>query len=232
MIIPNIISVAVLLLPGLAVASVYDRSVHMVYALNGGKGLPYSDEQLLSYFDKVKPKITALVPFFLNVPNPSLYDSMVKSIQQRNITIVPGLGRAPSAGNIDSQEYKDMALAFKEYTDYIRLENLQGFYDTYGQAGIQNIIDYCVSIGFKHIMMNPWPSASGGGLVPFANPECDSVFNAVSLKRSSQYVVIPDPDNWRVDQQGVEIVRAQFPNMPILINYESPGPQGILTNME
>ena len=233
MIFRNLLSVAALLLPGLATAAVFDRSLHMVYALAGGKGLPqYTDEQLLNYFDQVKPGVTALVPFLLNVANASQYEPMIKLVQSKGIIIVPGVGKAPSAGDIDSQVYLNMAKSYKQYTDYVRIENMQGFYTTYGKAGTQNFIDYCVSIGFKHIMMNPWPTTTSGDLVNFTNPECDSVFNAVSVNQNSTYVLNPDPSNWHVVNGPNIADRAIRPNISILINYESPGPQTILTNME
>ncbi|KAK4064314.1 hypothetical protein Trihar35433_7831 [Trichoderma harzianum] len=214
-----------------AAGSVYQRSVHMVYALNGGLGIPsISDQQYLDAFDEAD--VTALVPFFLNVANPSAYESMIHSVQARNITIIPGIGRAPSAGDMDSQVYLDMAAAVKPYTDYVRIENMQGFYDTYGKAGTQNFINYCRTLGFKHIMMNPWPTTSNGSLVSFNCPECDSAFNSVIVKRSSQYVLEPSPLNWHVDIGPIDQVRALIPHIPILINYESPGPQTILTNEE
>ena len=222
-----------LLLSGLAsAASVYDRSLHMVYALSTGKGLPqYSDAQLLEHFEQVPGGVTALVPFLLNVVNVSQYDSMIRGVQSRGMIIVPGVGGPPNASNIDAQEYKDMAKAAKPYTDYIRVENMQGFYDEYGQAGLQNFIDYCVSIGYKHVMMNPWPNAANGSLVDFPNSEIDAVFNNVSVAVNGT-TLINDPTNWHVVNGPNEQDRAIRPGIPILINYESPGPQDILTNME
>ena len=227
----NIVFVAALLLPAATAASVYDRSVHMVYALNDALGIPsISDQQYLDAFEE--GAVTALVPFFLNVANPHKYVDMINSVQAMNITIVPGIGQSPSVGDIDGQTYKDMAKAVKNYTDYVRIENMQGFYDMYGKTGTQNFMDYCKGIGFKHIMMNPWPNAQDGSLVSFNCPECDAAFNAVYVNRSSQYQLNPDPMNWHVEIGPVNQVRAVVPNIPVLINYESPGPQAILTNME
>lgn len=227
----DLISVSALLLSVVSAASVFDRSVHMVYALDGGLGIPsISDSQYLNAFDE--GDVTALVPFFLNVANPASYDNMIKSVQAKNITITPGFGKAPSAGDIDGAQYKKMALATVKYTKYMRIENMQGFYDEYGSAGLQSFMTYCKSIGYEHIMMNPWPVAKGGGLVDFDCPICDSAFNAVSVKRSSQFKLEPSPNNWHVVIGPINAVRAKVPNIPVLINYESPGPQEILANME
>ena len=230
MMIASLFATALLMRAGTA-ASVYDRSVHMVYALNDALGIPsISDQQFLDAFDEAA--VTALVPFFLNVATPENYETMINSVRDRNITIVPGIGRAPSAGDLDIPEYKNMALAVSKYTDYVRIENMQGFYDMYGKTGTQNLMDYCKTLGFKHIMMNPWPIAENGSLVQFDCIECDSAFNAVIVRRSSQYVLEPSPDNWHVEIGPIDQVRTQLPNIPVLINYESPGPQTILTNME
>ena len=206
---------------------VYDRSVHMVYALNDKLGMPNTtDQQFLDAFDE--GKVTALVPFFLNVLQPQMYDSMIQAVQSRGIIIVPAIGGPPASGDLDMQTYKDMAVGYKNYSDYVRLENLQGFYDEYGSNGTQNLINYCVQLGYKHIMMNPWPNTPNGSLVPFPNPEIDSAFNAVSINQTNA----TDPKDWKVQLNPILQDRAVRPNMPILINYESPGPQQILTQME
>ena len=211
--------------------SVYDRSAHMVYALNDMLGIPsITDQQFLDAFDEADA--TALVPFFLNVLYPGNYSSMLSSLKERNIIIVPGIGRSPPAGDLDIPEYKAMAAATIRYTDYMRIENMQGFYDMYGKNGTQNLIDYAVGLGYKHIMMNPWPVAEDGTLVPFLNPECDSAFNAVTVHRVSQYVLQPNASNWHVQIAPIDQVRAIRPDIPVLINYESPGPQMILTSEE
>lgn len=150
-------SVVALLLPALVAADVFDRPLDLVYALLGNKGLNYSDAQYLDYFDDVKPyPITAMVPFFLNVENPGDYESMLNSLSQRNITIVPAVGFNPfEDGDINADKNKDIAMGYSKYSSYIRLENLQGVYDQYGSGGIQDMINFC-SLHFDHIMMNPW----------------------------------------------------------------------------
>ena len=220
-----------LLLPTVASASVWDRSVHMVYALLDNLGIPsITDQQYLDAF--ALGEVTALVPFFLNVANPSKYASMISKVQAMNITIVPGIGKSPGAGDIDGSEYQAMAKAVKPYTDYVRIENMQGFYNTYGSTGTQNFINYLTSLGFKSIMMNPWPEAPGGGLVPYKCSICNVAFNAVACHRKSTDVLEPNPNNWHVQVGPIKQLDAVMPNFPVLINYESPGPQTILSNME
>ena len=116
-----------------------------------------------------------------------------------------------------------------------RLENTQGFYDnTNGQADIQNMIDYCVSLGFKHIMLNPWPMSSVGVPVPFTNPEVDADFEQVTLDYDHQtYVIIPDPTNFYPgNQNNIDGLRAYRPSMNFVINYESAPQQQVLTDLE
>lgn len=227
----GIISTGAALLPVLSAASVFDRSVHMVYALNDKLGMPsISDQTYLDAFDEANA--TALVPFFLNVANPQQYDKFIRNVLDKNIVIVPGVGRMPSDGDMDLPEYLDMATAMKNYTDYIRIENMQGFYDEHGKKGMQNFMDHCRALGYKHIMMNPWPKATDGSLVSFSCAECASTFNSVIVHRKSQYVLDPNPENWHVQINPIDQVRQKVPGISVLINYESPGPQVILTNME
>lgn len=224
-------TMAASLLSCTAAASVFSRSVHMVYALNDKLGIPsITDQQYLDAFDLANA--TALVPFFLNVDKPQAYDKFIRKVLDKGIIIVPGVGRMPSDGDMDMPEYLDMVTASKNYTDYIRIENMQGFYDSHGKTGMQNFMDHCRTLGYKHIMMNPWPKASDGSLVSFNCPECDSAFNSVIAHRKSQYVLDPSPDNWHVQIGPIQQVRKQMPGIEVLINYESPGPQVILSNME
>ncbi|KAJ3497029.1 hypothetical protein NLG97_g2212 [Lecanicillium saksenae] len=204
----------------------------MVYALSDKLGIPnITDKQYLDAFEE--GAVTALVPFFLNVANPDKFAPMLSEVQKRNITIVPGIGKAPDAiGDMDAPEYLAMAKAVKKNTDYVRIENMQGFYDMYGKAGMQNFMDYCKGLGYKHIMMNPWPKAENGSLVIFDCPQCNSAFNSVVAKRKPDGSLKPDPDNWHVSIKAIDQVRAIVPNIPVLINYESPGPQKILSDME
>lgn len=228
----KLITSACLLAQAVEASSVYDRTAHMVYALSNKLGIPsISDKQYLQAFDEAS--VTALVPFFLNVVNPDDFAPMLGELQKRNITIVPGIGKAPDAiGDMDSRQYKDMAKAVKKYTDYIRIENMQGFYDLYGKTGMQNFMDYCKELGYKHIMMNPWPKADNGSLVVFDCPQCDAAFNSVVAKRKPDGTLKQDPDNWHVSINAIDQVRDVVPNIPVLINYESPGPQKILSDME
>lgn len=212
-------------------ASVFSRSVHMVYALSNNLAIPsISDQTYLDAF--TLGNVTALVPFFLNVDNPAAFDTFTRKVLDKGIIIVPGVGRMSSDGDMDMPEYLNMATAAKNYTDYIRIENMQGFYDAHGSAGMQNFMDHCRMLGYKHIMMNPWPKADNGSLVSFNCPECDSAFNSVIAHRKSQYVLDPSPDNWHVQIAPIQQIRKQVPGIEVLINYESPGPQVILSNME
>jgi hypothetical protein len=219
-------------------ADVYDRPLHTVYPLRGGNlsGPPPTDDELLAAFDQVPGGITAMIPFLLNVKNPSKYESMIKKVQAKGITIVPGVGGNPRNGHpINDPIYKNMASAVRPYTDYIRLENLRGFYNyTGGKPPIQDMIDYLTgTLGFKHIMMNPWPSDSTGDIVQFTNPEIDASFNQVQLDfNHTTYKVIRNPNNWLVNMIAINKILDYRPTCKIVVNYESPGQHGALYHME
>lgn len=218
-------------------ANVYDRPLHTVYPLRGGNisGPPPTDDELLAAFDMVHGGLTAAIPFLLNVPDPSKFEPMIHKVQAKGITIIPGVGRRPSQGPINSQNYKDIARAYRQYTDYIRIENMQGFYDMYGQAPMQDMIDYLTgTLGFQHVMMNPWPLDSNGNVVPFKNPELDSSFNNVMLDFDHHipYTVHPNPKNWLVNQTYVGKIQAYRPSIKIVVNYESQPQHEALYYME
>lgn len=218
-------------------ADVYDRPLHIVYAGTGGPrfGDVHTDDDLLKAFDMVPGGITAMTPFLLNVKNPSKYAPMINAVQAKGIVITPGIGGVPTDGPINSQNYKDMAAAYRNYTDYVRLENMQGFYDAGGEAPIQDMIDYLTgTLGFNHIMMNPWPKDSNGNIVPFQNPELDAGFYSVELSfnRKTFELDNSNPNNWMFNQNKIAAVRAYRPSIKILVNYESAPQHEALLQLE
>lgn len=216
--------------------NVYDRSIHLVYARSGGKafGNKYSDDDFFSFFDKVPGGVTSAVPFLLNVADASIYAPMLDRMKAKGIVIVPGVGQKPGDGPINAAKYKNMAKNYRPFTDYIRLENTQGYYNAHGEASIQDLIDYCVSLGFKHIMLNPWPKKKGGGVVPFQNPELDASIYQVLLKHDRKsHEVLPSPQNWYPGNQvKIDEVRAYRPSITVLINYESAPQHEVLAQLE
>jgi hypothetical protein len=216
--------------------NVYARSIHLVYARSGGKafGDKYSDDDFLRLFDEIPGGLTSAVPFLLNVPDASRYAPMLNRMREKGIVIVPGIGQKPGDGPINARKYKDMARNYRPYTDYIRLENTQGYYNAHGAAPIQDLIDYVVSLGFKHVMLNPWPRQKGGGVVPFQNPELDATIYQVLLKHDRRtHKVIPNPQNWYPGNQNkIDEVRKYRPSIQILINYESAPQHRVLAQLE
>jgi hypothetical protein len=217
-------------------AHVYDRPLHFVYANGGGLCFPYSVQQLMAFFDQVPRGVTALNPFFLNVRNPSQsqYQDMLAAVSERNIAIIPGVGEDPRNGiKINDSLYKSMAQAVRPYTSYIRLENMQGFYDLAGgQAPIQDMIDFCANtLGFRHIMLNPWPK-NGNDVVEFANPQIDASFNQVFVDWDrNNYVVKENPDNWKVNMTAVNRILKAYPQTRIVVNYESAPQHELLAHL-
>jgi hypothetical protein len=211
-------------------STVWDRPLHFVY---GPLRRKYTDAQFMKMFDQVKPGITAISPFSLNTVDFTPLAPFIKLLKERNIVITPGVGAKPKDGPINSERYKAMAKAAREYTDHIRLENMQGFIDTWGQAPIQDMIDYCAgTLGFKHIMLNPWPKLNGK-VVPFKNPELQSSFNQVNIKFDRKtYDVTDMPRNYTTNLDYVREILAYRPSCAILVNYESAPQHELLTHME
>ncbi len=216
-------------------ANVWARPLHFVYPIQGANvSVPPTDAELLAAFDLVPGGLTALTPFLLNVKNPSQYSSMINAVQARGIIFNPGVGGPAAAGPLYTPGNQAIAAGYRNYTSYIRLENTQGFYQNPGgQADIQSMIDYCVSLGFEHIMLNPWPLDGNGNVVPFTNPELDASFNQVMLDfNHSTYVVTPDSRNWMVNTNQVGAIQAYRPSINIVINYESEPQHEALYDLE
>jgi len=202
----------------------YARSVHMVYANNGIKHLDDSDIDIQNALELVPGGVTALSPFFLNMPPDSLsqYKDMLDWVSKRNITITPAVGGPPNTTKLNSDTNRAIALGYKNISSHIRLENLTGFYQN-DTADVRAFINFCINKGFTEIMLNPWPYASPGVLTDFPPnqiPYIDAAFQRV------------DPDTWTIKTQNVENIIQKLPSIQILVNYESPGPQQELSNEE
>lgn len=217
-------------------AHVWDRPLHIVYANTGGLTLDNTDQDILNAFADVTNGITAVTPFFLNVSDTSPYQSMITSLQGLNIGIVPGVGGDPTNGPLFTSANQAIAQGYSTFTKYIRLENMTGFLqNSGGHQDIQNMINYCVDLGFTHIMLNPWPKKSDGTAAQFTPLSVlDSSFNQVQLnyQKSGTYPVTPDPTNWLVNTTDVNIILAYNPTCRIVVNYESPGEHWALYYME
>jgi hypothetical protein len=209
-----------------AAAGVFVRPLAFVYALKGGKGLPqYADEQLLNYFDQVSPGITSMPAFFLNVDNPEQYENILNGLAARNITIIPAIGGPPTNEILTSTWSKGVARGYRKYTDHVRLETGAGYIEEHGIQSIKDMVDYCTNtLGFTSVMVNPWP-VTNGSAVRFDNPAVDSSFNNVLYPSG-------DTDWYPGNQNRYADIKQANPNAQVLINYESPGQQQALVELE
>jgi hypothetical protein len=212
-----------------AIPHIWDRPLHFV--LNPLRKL-HTDADLLKAIDQASPAITAITPFSLNTADFTPLAPFIAELKKRNIVITPGVGAKPKDGSLNSDRYKAMVRAARPYTDHIRLENMQGFLDHWGVAPIQEMIDYCVAQGFKHIMLNPWPKENGK-IVPFKNPEIGSSFNQVRISFDRQTLELHEnPNNYLTDINYVKDILAYRPDCAILVNYESAPQHELLAHME
>jgi len=210
-----------------AAYSVYNRPIHISYALRQGKVLKQTDAEILAAIDSVPNGVTCVTPFLLNVDDPAKYDTILNALKARNIAVFAGIGRSAKPGqwkqeySIDSQYMRDTAKRYLAYTDSIRIDNTQGFYDIEGAKPIQSLLDYLHGIGFKHIMINPWPVSKGGAPVPLTGIE--SNFVEITLHNFDRKTgeVHADPANWMPKEDKLNQMRAFDPKIKILVNYES-----------
>jgi hypothetical protein len=214
--------------------SVYARPLHIVYANSGGLALSYDEATLLQAFAQVTTGLTAVTPFFLNVATPTRYQSIIDKLQAQQITIIPGVGGDPSQGPLNSPAYQAMAQAHRAYTSYIRLENAQGFVDTYGATDVQGMVTYLTgTLGYAHVMLNPWPKDASGAALAFAGGAVEASFNQVQCNFDhTSYQLQPDPTNWLVNLVAVNRILAAKPSCAILVNYESAPEHQVLVALE
>lgn len=206
--------------------NIYARSVHMVYANNGTKHLADSNADIQQALEKVNGSVTALVPFLLNMPPDSIhqYKTMLDWISERNITIVPAVGGSTdNGGKLNSDTNQDIARAYRNISDDVRLVNLAEFYES-DSVDVLPFIRFCFgTLGFSKIMLNPWPYASPGVLVDFTANQMqhiDATFQQV------------DNETWAINTKNFNNIMARMPAIQILVNYESPGPQQNLSSQE
>ena len=207
--------------------SVYNRPIHISYALRQGKVLKQTDAEILAAIDSVPNGVTCVTPFLLNVDDPSKYAPMLNALRARNIAVFAGVGRSAKAGqwkaeySINSQYMRDLAKKYLAYTDSIRIDNTQGFYDIEGAAPLQAYINYLLNIGFKHIMINPWPVSKGGKPIPFTGIESNFVEITLSNFDRKTGQVFAASTNWQPKEAKLAQMRAFDPRIKILVNYES-----------
>jgi hypothetical protein len=208
--------------PGVRSFSVYNRPIHLTYALRGGKVLKQSDGEILAAIDSVPGRVTSVNPFLLNSADPSKHEAILNALKARGIAVFIGVGRLPGheGWSIDSKNMRDLAKACVAYSDSIRVDNLQGYYDREGREPIQSYIDYLRSIGFKHIMLNPWP-VSKGAAVPFTGAESTIIEITLSKFDRKTGQVFPASTNWEAKERRIAMMRAYDPSVKILVNYES-----------
>lgn len=211
---------------------VYDRPIHLTYALSRGKVLQESDEQILAALDQVPGGVTSVNPFLLNVMEPARYTTILNALKARGIAVFVGVGKNPGAAGwgIDSANMRKLAQELVPFSDSIRIDNLEGFYEREGREPIQSYIDYLRSIGFRHIMLNPWP-ADKGAAIPFKGAE--STIIEITLKHNHQTgEVFAAPTNWQAKERRIAMVRALDPSIKILVNYESEPQHRALARLE
>lgn len=228
----------------ISAASLYARPLHFTYARQDiGDNKPivqpfantHNDNDLLAAFADVDPGITTIMPFFLNVTDLSGFATIINQVRGMNITIYPAVGADPVSDvyQIDATYYKNIVDGYAAAGfDCIRLENMQGYYETYGQAPIDRMIQYCIGKGFKHILLNPWPRVppkQGGQLLTFNYPEIDATMYQVQLDLDkTTYYEQPDQmyepagsTNWQGNGTRIGPVASANPSVHILINYEA-----------
>jgi len=74
-------------------AHVYDRPIHLTYALSGGKALQESDREIVAALDQVPGGVTSVNPFLLNVKAPSRYATILNALKERGIAVFVGVGK-------------------------------------------------------------------------------------------------------------------------------------------
>ena len=186
--------------------------------------------------DKVNnPELSFLSPLFLNVTDFSGYSNIISYCSTNKIKFGPAVG-GPGPGNKLTDPDNQAALhavRTQGFQPYLRVDNLSGFYgNNGGEEDIKSFLRQAISYGFTNIMLNPWPQIpkgqpNAGMYMPITEsdiiPYIDSCFQNASYK---DYTVI-DADVQNILTQAKNWAQG---TPQIIINYESPGPQGVIAN--
>ncbi len=216
----------------------YPRSLHFMYPqLLQAQNETYTS--LTKALNKVNnPELTFLSPLFLNVTDYSGYSEIISYCNTNNIKFGPAVG-GPGPGNklMDGNGPNQTcleAINTAGFQPYLRVDNLSGFYgNDGGEDDIKSFLRQAIGYGFYNIMLNPWPQMpqgkpNAGMYMPIAEsdiiPYIDSCFQNANYQ---DYTVI-DADIQNILTQAQNWAQG---TPQILINYESPGPQGTIAAM-
>jgi hypothetical protein len=216
--------------------SINDRHMHFTW-----RDVMPEKEVFMAMFDQIQPHgMTALSPLLLN-KNPANFTAdeewVIDELKARGVKVFIGLGKSqtkfPGAGwDFSGDKMINWPVGYLQYTDCIRIDGFEANYWEEGLQAAQDYVSYLVGLGYKHIMINPWPQENG---VPIDLPGADSVFVSISLSHSGapDYAVLPDDGNWTGKSDAfIQNMRAVNPDVDIVTNYESEPQHLALTWVE
>lgn len=217
----------------------YPRSLHFMYPqLLQAQGETYNS--LTKALGKVNPAITFLTPLFLNVTDFSSYGNILSYVSGAGIKFGAAVGY-PAAGNTLCDGNNGINMSVLEAYDaqgfqpYLRVDNLSGYYqNSGGETDVKNFLTKAINYGFTNIMLNPWPKNPDNNPNLNGNPHYMPITESNLLNNIDSCFQNTD-GNWDVIDEDIQNILTQTAGQPstsqIIINYESPGPQGTIANM-
>lgn len=211
----------------------YPRTVHFMYPQLISNGETFTT--LSNALSKVSPTITFLSPLFLNVTNPldSTYADILNYVRTNGIKFGAAVG-LPASGNqlMDGSGTNQTVLQAYDnagFQPYLRVDNLSGYYQNAGGEGdIKNFLNEAIGYGFTNIMLNPWPyNPNTDTYMPITESNLLTNIDSCFQNASHQNYTVIDADIQNIVNQTGN----PGPSKQILINYESPGPQGTIAAM-
>lgn len=217
----------------------YPRTLHFMYPeLVQQQSETYNS--LTAALNKVNnPELTFLSPLFLNVTDFTPYSNIISYCRTNKIKFGCAVG-GPGPGN----KLMDGANGFNQTAlkavnaaglqPYLRVDNLSGFYgNAGGEADIKSFLRQAIGLGFTNIMLNPWPQMpkgqpNAGMYMPITESDIIPYIDACFQNASYQDYTIIDADVQNILTQAKNWAQG---TPQILINYESPGPQGTIASM-
>jgi hypothetical protein len=192
---------------------IYYRPFNLIYAKSGGKTITETGDQIIAALNSFSKKPTMITDVLLN-EDPAPYDSFLNRLKAITPNLCFAMGDSAYALPTDYSKLMDRATKYRIYTTCVRLDHFSDLVDnTNNDNAIEQFLTDLHTMGFEHIIANPWHKASSG--TPW------------SYVDAAQQAI--DTSTWEADYTRISNILSKSPSLIIVANYENPTAQQALT---
>jgi hypothetical protein len=195
-----------------AEAAVYDKPMHITYAISGGKSLTQPDSEIIQAFADMNTGPTLLSPLVLN-NDPSKFHTFITDLQALFPNTKFGMALGKNTWDLTDSTYWDKAVnraqQFRVYTDCIRIDHFNSITELSGEDKMVDFLNYLNTLGFTNIIINPW-----------YNPQTITDWPHID----ATWIGIQHDTDWLPKEDRMTSINASWPWVSIMNNYENaPG---------